>query len=815
MKTFRFVFSFILTLAIGITFNSRLVISGAPIPPLGKFLSPFHGFWQNAENEPIDLENSLELNGLTDQVAVHFDELYIPHISAQNEADLFFAQGYITAYHRLWQMEFQLLAAEGRVSELLGAQALNFDREQRRIGLKYGAMNSFELFKKEEPEVYQLVEAYSKGVNAYIESLSFADLPVEYKLLDYEPEPWSPFKCFLLISNMHNMLSKGERDLEHTNAIKLWGRDIFEILYPERPLEALLDPVIPRDTEFTFDPIEVEKPDVTFPLEFVDPILTKPNPDNGSNSFVVNGNKTANGKVILTNEPDLSLNLPSIWYVAHLSAPSINVMGATLPGSPFVTIGFNDSIAWGNTNAKRDLVDWYYIQFKDSKREAYRYNDNWIPTNIEVEAFKIRGGDTYYDTIVYTHHGPVVYDRNYGSSKSDLTNLAMKWTAHLPSKEIKALYLGNKATNYDEFVNAFSYFTGPPQNYSFASTNGDIALWINGKFPVKWEEQGKFLMDGSNTDFDWKEMMPQSHNLHVKNPAQNFVSSTNQHAGDTTYPYNQYDYSYEYYRGRRINDRLRIMSDIKVEDMMKLQHDNFNYNAFEILPTMLDSLDTASFTASEWEYYNTLREWDFFNHPDRTGPSIYEQWWKNVNNILWDEIDSSEVSVYRPSWFNTVKILKEDADFFMIDNQSTQVKETAGDLYRITFKETLNDLEEYLSKDEKSLEWYAFKNTTIQHLLRLAPFSFDKVKIGGNRHIVNAASGRHGPSWRMVVELGDNQVTAWGVYPGSQSGNPGNPMYGHMIEDWATGKYNKLLFDRSITESSEQIKYSITIQPEE
>lgn len=813
MKTFKFILSFLITLTIGILFNTRLTIAGSPIPPLGKFLSPFQGFLQNAENEAIDLDESLAMVGVKEPVNVHFDELYIPHIFAQNEEDLFFTQGYITAYHRLWQMEFQLLAAEGRVSEILGSWALNFDREQRRIGLKFAAINSEEVFKKEEPELYKLLESYSNGVNAYIDELSYADYPFEYKLLDYEPEKWTPFKCFLLTSNMNNMLSKGEMDIEHTNAMRLWGREVFEILYPERPLEELLDPVIPRDTQFDFEAIAVEKPDVDFPIEFKNPVLNKQNPDNGSNSFVVNGSKTANGKVILANEPDLSLNLPSIWYVVHLNAPDINVMGASLPGAPTVVIGFNDSIAWGNTNAKRDLVDWYYVQFKDEERNEYLYNGNWVPTRVEIEEFVVRGEDRYYDTIVYTHHGPVVYDRNFGNSGSEISNLAMKWTAHLPSKEIKTSYLVNKAENHDEFVEAFSYFMGPPQNYSFASVNGDIALWINGKFPVKWEEQGKFILDGANISHEWKAFMPQEHNLHVLNPPQNFVSSANQHAADTIYPYYQYDYSYEYYRGRRINDRLRIMSKITVEDMMELQHDNFNYNAFEVLPMMLDSLDSASFTDTERNYYEQLRQWDFFNNPERQGPSIYEQWWTNLNNKLWDEIDSSELKVYRPSWFNTVKVLKENPDFFMIDNQLTSVKETTGDLIRVTFKETIEDLEEYLQEEGNSLLWYEFKNTTISHLLRLAPFSVDNVKIGGNRHIVNAASKGHGPSWRMVVELGDGEVNAWGVYPGSQSGNPGNPMYAHMVQDWATGEYNKLLFSEDINADSEQINYSLTIQP--
>jgi penicillin amidase len=807
MKIVRFVFFFILTSSLGISLNTKM---GA-VPPLGKFLSPFHGFWQNAENEVINAPTLTASESLNQPVKVHFDEQLIPHIFAQNEKDLFFTQGFITAYHRLWQMEFQLLAADGRVSEVIGKQGLQFDRAQRRIGLGFGARNSEEMYKIEDPQEYALLEAYTAGVNKYISTLSYKDLPIEYKILDYRPEKWSPYKCFLLISNMHNLLSRGERDLEHTNALKLWGRDVFDILYPE--VHSVVDPVIPPGTAFDFDPIPIDTPLVQFPLEFTDPVIAQPNPDNGSNSFVVNGNKTANGKVILTNEPDLSLSTPSIWYLAHLSSPTLNSMGSTLPGAPGIVIGFNDSIAWGNTNAKRDLVDWFYIQFKDDSREEYLYNGNWVPTKKVIEEFKIQGESSYYDTILFTHHGPVVYDRNYNGSRSELINLAMRWTAHDASKELKALYLGNKAENYDQWVEAFSYFSGPPQNYSFASTNGDIALWINGKFPVKWPEQGKFLMDGSNIDHEWGEFMPQEHNLHVLNPPQNFLSSANQHAADSTYPYYQYDYNFEYFRGRRINDRLRVMDNIEVEDMMKLQHDNFNYIAFESLPMMLDSLDSASFTDVDLEYYTKLYNWDYFNEADRDAPSIFKTWWDNLRSNLWDEIDSAEVRLYRPHWYNTYYVLKNYPDFSMIDDQRTPELESTGDLFRKSFKETVVELEEYLSQDGNELTWYLFKNTTIRHILRIDPFSIKNVKIGGYRSIVNAASFNHGPSWRMVVELGDGEVNAWGIYPGSQTANPGNPLYGHMINDWASGEYKKLIFNQNLDTESDGIVYSIQLDP--
>ncbi len=806
MKIFRFVFFFILAVALGIALNSKIGVA----PPMGKFLSPFHGFWKNAENETIDLPIQINSDFLSEPVSVHFDEKLIPHVFAKNEPDLYYTQGYITAYHRLWQMEFQLLAADGRLSEILGKAALNFDRSQRRIGLGYGARNGMEIFRNEEPELIKVIEAYTAGVNDYINSLKPEDLPIEYKLLDYKPEPWTLYKCFLFLSNMQKALSSGDTDLENTNALKLWGREVFDILYQEKFTST--DPIIPKGTSFDFAPIPTPEQDSSYVLSFTAPFIEKPNPDNGSNSFVVGPQKTTNGSTILTNELDLNLTAPSIWYLIHLNTPNMNVMGSSFPGVPMVVSGFNDSIAWGETNSRADVVDWYSIEFKDGTRNEYRYNGNWVPTRKEIEKFEIKGEAAFYDTLIYTHHGPVVYDRNFTINPNKL-NLAMKWIAHNPYKEYKAFYMCNKANNYDDFVEAFSNYSGPAQNISFASASGDIGIYISGKFPIKWNEQGKFLMDGSNAKHEWKEFIPFEQNPSVLNPDRGFVSSANQYPVDSLYPYYIYDYHYDRYRGRRINDRLRVMEQVEVEDMMKLQYDNFNYLAFETLPMMLDSLDTASFTGFELEYYTKLKDWDYFNEADREVPSIFKTWWDNLRSKLWDEIDSADVRLFKPDWYNTYNVLRNFPDFEMIDDKRTSEKEGTGDLYRITFRETVDQLEKYLATDGNELTWYLFKNTTIRHLLRLDPFSTKQVKVGGYRSIVNAASELHGPSWRMVVELGNGEVNAWGVYPGSQSGNPGNPTYGHMIDDWGTGNYTKLLFEQTLNTESDGIVYSVQLDP--
>lgn len=808
MKVIKFAFSFVITLAITIAFSMKI----STVPPLGKFFNPQGGFWTNSERAAISAVKDVKLSGLKDKVDIQFDEYLIPHIFAQNDQDLVFAQGYVTAFHRLWQMEFQLYSTAGRISELLGEGALSYDKGKRRHGMTYGARRTLEHW-KEDQEFYELIKAYTAGVNAYINSLDYSSYPIEYKLLDYEPEPWSEFKCSLLLKEMSDQLSRGESDLENTNALALFGRNNYDFLFPEKPPLSDFDPVIPIGTKFDFDPIKIPEADTLYPLVYTTPVLEKPDPNNGSNNFAVGPDKTGGG-ALLANEPDLGLNLPSIWYIAHLNAPGINVFGSTLPGMPGVVIGHNDSIAWGMTNAKRDLVDWYQVEFRNANRDEYKYDNRWLKTEKVIEEIKIRNGSSVYDTIIFTHYGPVVYDRNFEANKQRI-NLAMRWTAHDPGKEIKSLYLINKAKNHEEFRSALQYFVGPPQNFAFASVNGDVALHIPGKYPVKWKEQGKFILDGTKSSHDWNQYMPEEHKLWVKNPPRGFVSSANQHPVDSTYTYYTYDYSFEHYRGRRINDRLNILNVVTPEEMMKLQNDNFNYRAFESLPMMLDSLDTASFNDQKLRVYQLMQSWDYFNNVDSKSATFYELWWIKLYRLLWDEMDGQEISLTRPHVYNSIHILKNYPNHEFIDIKSTSVQEDSKALYERSFSEAIDSLNNWLAVSGDDYSWAKFKNTRAVHLLRIPQFSVEQILIGGNSNIVNAASGRHGPSWRMVVQLNDEGVKAWGVYPGSQTGNPGNPMYAHMIEDWGNGNYYEMLFPSQPMVDKESIYFSQILQPKE
>jgi penicillin amidase len=556
--------------------------------PFGDFLNPFTGFWQNAEPAQGISEQEVDLPGLEGKASVVFDNRRVPHIFAENQNDLAYVQGYITAQDRLWQMEFQIYAAAGRLTELIGRgpddRVLNLDRTARRKGITFAAERAVEEFKK-YPEVKQFVEAYVDGVNDYIKQLKPADYPIEYKILNYQPEPWSVLKSALLMKYMANTLAARAKDIEHTNALILFGRETFDILYPEYSYAE--DPIVPADTRYNrrlADPVPpVPKDYYPDSLMLSPAMLQKPDRNIGSNNWAISGQKSTTGRPILANDPHLGLNLPSIWYEIQLTAPGYKSYGVSLPGGPGVIIGFNDSIAWGETNAGQDVMDFYRTRFRDESKKEYFYDGQWYPTNQRVEEFKIRGAESYFDTVLYTNVGPVMYDENFGDQPFPL---AVRWMAHQPSVEMVTFFKLNKARNYQDYREALTYFKSPAQNFVFASHDGDIAIWQQGSFVNKWEEQGKFILDGTKRDQFWGDYIPQDQNPHSYNPERGFVSSANQHPAPESYPY-YYLGGFEDYRNRRLNRLLAAKEKLSVEDMKNIQLDNFSVKAEDALPIML------------------------------------------------------------------------------------------------------------------------------------------------------------------------------------------------------------------------------------
>lgn len=811
MKYLKLSASLLFSLLLVWALNRSWTLPGSPVglPPLGKFFSPFAGFWQNAE--PLDGYASFELplEGLKAEAEVVYDERLVPHIFAANPEDAFFLQGYVTAQLRLWQMDVSTRRAAGRLSEIMGPRTLEMDRQQRRRGIFLAAERAARAWEKSEH--FPLLDAYVRGVNAYIEQLEPSDYPLEFKLLDYAPEPWTTVHVALMLKNMASTLCAHEDDLEATNALQFFGDSLFQVLYPEyNPRQS---PVIPAGTTWDFTPLAL--PDSPLVKASLDGLLSfqpleKPDPGIGSNNWAVSPAKTANGKPILCSDPHLNFSLPAIWLELQMSWPQAKVYGVSIPGIPGILIGFNEHIAWGETNVGQDVLDWYRIHWADPARDSYWFDGQRRPVQKIVERIEVKGAETVFDTVRYTVHGPVVYE----DPEHPYQDLAMRWIAldEPNPEEISVFYRLAEARNFEDYSQALLHYDLPAQNFAFACKDGDIAIKVNGKFPLKHPQQGRFVQDGSTSATLWHGWIPKSHVPQVKNPPRGFIASANQHSTAPDYPYYYNGAAFDDYRGRFLNRSLENMDSITVEDMMQLQTSNYSLQPEEVLPVLLPYLDTSRLSALQKRLVQLLRQWNYRFDADRVEPVLFTEWWQQLRRLAWDEMYalSDSLPILIPEDWRTLELLEQQPDFPLFDFQETPQRETAPDLVLMAFQRMSEELRERL--DDPDFDWAAWKSTDVIHLSQIPAFSVLDLDVGGYRQALNAVRRRGGPSWRMVVELGDT-VRAWGVYPAGQAGNPGSPFYSNLIETWTKGEYFPLNFMRSPDEGGEEVLFRASFRP--
>ncbi len=752
------------------------------LPALGRFLSPFHGIWQNVTANPI----SFNIQGHTREgVKILFDERDVPHIYASNLADAMLAQGYLHAANRFFSMDLSSRSAAGRLSELFGTRTIEIDRKQRERGFEWSAIEKASHWES-YPENKQIMDAYIDGIHLYTRSLSYKNWPLEYKVLSKPPVEWTAVHSALTLTNMAIALCLREDDLAYTHAQNQLSAEEFAFLFPDHnPLES---PIVPRGTIWNFNPVYPGKgPSVISNGHLHPPLNDSRHEDlNGSNNWAVSGGKTKNGAPILANDPHLGLTLPNIWYEVEIHTPEMSVHGVSLPGLPLVVIGFNEDIAWGSTNSGQDVLDWYQITWQDSSRRQYLLGDQYTSSSLRPEVIQIRGQPSVIDTIRYTHWGPV-------SKSGPHKDMAMKWIGHqkATSNDVEYLQKINKARNLAEYRDAVAAFQYPAQNKVFASREGDIAISVAGVIPVRPSGLGERIADGSNPDLDWLGYIPIEHALHSINPERGYVSSANQAPAAPDYPYPQLGRRvFEDFRGRVVNQVLDSLNDITPRDMMALQDNSFNLHAAEVLPLMLDMIQQQNCLKEEDRpVFNRIRQWNFEYHRDSVAPVFFDLWYKNFEALVWDELDT--LGIMYPEEWRLTEIVRDHADHSFFDIQDTRdAKETAADIACLSFSKMITQYHALPSLQQSS--WGAYKQSVIPHLARFPLFGSDVLHTSGGRHIVNAMSKSHGPSWRMIVEL-STPVKAWVNYPGGQSGHPASPHYRDMLEHYFEGAYYEVI----------------------
>ncbi|HRO43432.1 MAG TPA: penicillin acylase family protein [Flavipsychrobacter sp.] len=860
----------LLTIAVVVLLNTPV----GSLPALGKLLDPINGWAANAESASKNFSTEFSIKEIKQPVSVWMEERMVPHVHASNDHDLYFTQGYIHAYFRLWQMEFQTHAAAGRIGEIVGEKwvtdektkerknaVLEFDRGQRRKGMVHGAENSLKSMTI-NPRTKEMLDAYTAGVNSYISSLRFKDYPIEYKLMGYAPEPWTNLKCALLLKTMADDLTGYTEDFPLTVLKDHLPKEEFEFLFPLRLKGSI--PVIPEGTKFDAPSLTIPQApgdsvwsrlpltpsegggsaSSSLPLENTTTKIQnskfKTQIENttteiqnskfkiqnsetgiGSNSWAISGTHTASGAPILCNDPHLGLNLPALWFEMQLQSDGMNVYGVSLPGAPGIIIGFNDSISWGFTNNYRDVKDFYEIEAID--KHFYRFDGKSRPFDKWIETIKIKGQPDFMDTVLYTLHGPVNYDESFPDPLRTGKMFAMQWMAHRGTNELLAIQMLNKAKDYAGFTEAIMHFQCPAQNIVYADRAGNIAMWGQGQFINKWKDQGRYVMKGNTSATMWRQNIPMAENPHVLNPPQGYLASANQITTDSTYPYWYNGYFHDF-RAWRINEIFRggmnafdftkTLENCSVEKMTLMQNDEQPF-----LQNSLEGFYSLAFSNSNHTRTISLitRQIDNFcgvtqnETVDNSIMTAFQVWWYFINEtIWWDEFSA----LIFPKEERTMQLMLSDSTSNFYDDKTTSKKETFKDAIELSLQQTDDSLNK-LEKSLGSLEWYKVKGTQLTHLAKLDAFSYKNLKIGGWGNTINAVKKTHGPSWRMIVEMGRDSITAYGVYPGGQSGNPGSKHYGTFVDHWVEGKYYQLAFlPNQERQSNKNIKYTWTIKPQ-
>ncbi|KPK81285.1 MAG: hypothetical protein AMS25_06835 [Gemmatimonas sp. SM23_52] len=817
------------------------------LPPLGAFLDPHRGVWSVAARaEPVGRQTA-GLPGLAGSVEVVFDDRGVPHIFASTLEDAARALGYVVARDRLFQMEFRWRSMAGRLSELVGHDALGFDRRVRALGLAWSAQRDYAALDPHSP-VARAIIAYAEGVNAWIDGLSASDVPLEYYLLGARPSPWEPVYSLYMVKLMGWDLSYGGTpDLRRLRLQAKVGAQAARALLPiNAPIQQPIQPNGQAEPRFDLTPIPPPgEPDTAAQrwvqeLELAlgpvrDDAGSPPPRELASNNWAVAASRTAAGYALLAGDPHLELTLPAIWYEAHLVVPGVlDVYGVTIPSLPAVLIGFNRDLAWSFTNTGADVIDYYEEELDDFERPTrYRVDGAWRPLEGRLEVYYGRGGATLAtDTLLSTHRGPLTRYRAASDPAGGVDReraLSMRWTLlDGGNGELVAFWNAARAASVAEWLEAMAPFAAPAQNGVVADRNGTIAIRSFGHYPLHADGDGREIRDGRRSTSDWIGFWPVARYPYARDPEQGYLASANQQPIDP-----RVDSTYlgadwpSPWRAMRINALLAADSSLTPEAMRRLQTDPGNARADFFLPFFLAAVERAASSgaldARAGEAARLLGSWDRRYTKENERAVLFEYAMSELVERTWDELleergdDRPPRRVFTPGSMVLASLLHQPGNPWWDDRRTADVVEDRDAILVASLGAALERARaEHGEPDEGGWRWERIRHANIYHLLGLRPLSALALPVQGGPGNLNpsSGSGRHGASWRMVVELGP-ELRAWSIYPGGQSGHPLSPRYRDRVEKWVAGELDPVLFPRTRSEvAPERVASVLELTPE-
>ncbi len=791
------------------------------IPPLGNLVDPFHGIWTVPLTADHPSYQEVRAPGqLLAPVTVIRDSWGVPHIYAEHDHDVYFAFGYVQAQDRLWQMDMARRQGRGMLAEVMGPDYLDADLYLRTIGMEDAAEATLNQMLLETDSYNQSLvndlSAFTEGVNFFINTVG-SFLPLEFKLLNYRPTPWSLIDSIVIGRVMAYSLTWSDSDLRFAKVIDGLGNNSAWELFPLVP--PLQIPVVPENGT-NLPPIPITctnistdgKDDLPSDLKLAfddilgwqdrikDPLGVLPdwsNPGLGSNNWAVNGTKSATGSPILLNDMHLQWSVPSIWYQAHLvsTESGLNIYGFHLTGVPLTIVGHNEYLAWGFTNTGFDVLDWYYYKTHPTDPNQYWYDGAWRTIEEETTYINVKDGGVIPATISRTVHGPILSRHGY--------TVAQRWIGQDASFELRAFYKMNRATNYTEFIDGQREFWTPAQNIVYADIYGTIAIRPTGRIPIRDSYPfGRLPLNGSAGEGEWTSYIPFDELPLSLNPSCGYVVSANQlgalyGTAPGNYDYHLHSLVAPGYRARRIHYLLSNDDDITVDDMKRIQNDVVDNASSVFVLYIIDAFDNASPAITDPDLITAvdyLRTWNYSMLRDLVAPTIWRAWWDYYEDALFaDEYAAASTSgMLWPSPVITENLTCYNPTSHWFNDITTAGTETRDDIIIRALNDSVAALKAKRGSDMTAWTWGTFHFVQFTHPAGLAALGHGPYPADGDMVTINpsgcnmwadspeegAANG--GPSERLIVDLAD-PLHALSVIPGGQNGNPLSSHYSDQL----------------------------------
>ena len=718
------------------------------------------------------------VQGLDGEVKIITDTWGVPHIYADNERDLFFTCGYIHAKERMWQMDLTRRTGYGRLSELFGEALLERDKYVRVMGLKEAALRDYEQL---APEVKDMLTSYSRGVNAWLNSRKWK-WPPEFFLLRYRPEPWSPLDTLIIKQVMAMLLSTDfPSEVVRSNLMYRVGQD--------KALQILEEGIEPPSFE-TIKASLSKLMDIVYPQQ--------------TNNWVLSGDRTVTGKPLLANDPHLEISLPPVWYEMHLYCPTLNVIGVTIPGLPWVIIGHNEAIAWGLSNSAVDSQDLYIEKFNESQ-DMYWEKDGWLPLMRKEEVIRVKGRkEPERLEVLWTTRGPVISPHIVESPNP----ISLKWTIHEGGRVIEAGYLLNKAKNWDDFSAALNLFDSPSQNFGYADKYDNIGYYLGGKIPLRTKEAALFPFPNWREGGEWQGYLDADQKPNLFNPEEGLIVTANQNILPEDFPfYVSVDWDAPF-RANRIKELLLRKEKHSVSSLQSLQGDIHSKKG-ELFHPLIRQVVGAEGKLKQ--ALDILQNWDL-QMEGGSAPALYA----TFMNFLPEEIFQDELGedfrsfdfFFRRKMAGTLRILSDpESEWF--DNTKTTDIEKREDVIKSALLRAYNRLD-WLYGSPENWEWNKMNAIRYQHPLGRF-FLFRFFNLGSRPSSGNAFTVKvnyvtpHNTSWsssyRQIIDLADWDNSKCVITSG-QSGHFMSRFYDNQVSLWLEGEYHPMIFSQNGVEKN-------------